>query len=251
MEKFKSPKPTSHFTTKIKNIKIKAKDNETFHFSKSPNADKKHTNKNFIPIKSNKKNMTKKSIMNPSYSLSDLKSKINDKQMIPLTKKKNENIIKETKIFNIQNKPKGRSLEKVPSQNIQRNKNKTNNNSNNNNNDLNKKKDKIKNVNEIGKKNIIINTKKNNSAGKNNNSNNKNKNNNNVNNNKNINKNNNNNKNEKDKKSQINENNNTKSKSKSNLNDYNNIDILENINIDQEKLNQNENQKNNYKNYNK
>ena len=128
MEKFKSPKPTSHFTTKIKNIKIKAKDNETFHFSKSPNADKKPTNKNFIPIKSNKKNMTKKSIMNPSYSLSDLKSKINDKQTIPLTKKKNENIIKETKIFNIQNKAKGRSLEKVPSQNIQRNKNKTINN---------------------------------------------------------------------------------------------------------------------------
>ena len=252
MEKFKSPKPTSHFTTKIKNIKIKAKDNETFHFSKSPNADKKPTNKNFIPIKSNKKNMTKKSIMNPSYSLSDLKSKINDKQTIPLTKKKNENIIKETKIFNIQNKAKGRSLEKVPSQNIQRNKNKTINNSNNNNNDLNKKKDKIKNVNEIGKKNIIINNKKNNSAGKSNNSNNKNKNNNNVKNDKNINKNNNNNnnKNEKGKQSQINENNNTKSKSKSNLNDYNNIDILENINIDQEKLNQNENQKNNYKNYN-
>ena len=258
MEKFKSPKPNTRFTTEIKNIKIKAKDNESFHFSKSPNVAKNPSNKNFIPVKNNKKNMSKNGIMNPSYSVTDLKSKINDKQTtIPSSKKKNENIIKETKIFNIQNKGKGRSLEKVPSQNIQRNKNKTttNNSNNNNNNDLNKKKDKIKNVNETGKKNIINNTKKNNSAGKNSNSNNnvnKNKNNNNnnnhnVKNNKNIIKNNNNNnKNEMGKQSLTNKNNNTKSKT--NLNDYNNIDILENINIDQEKSNQN--QRNNYKNYN-
>ena len=225
MEKFKSPKGNTRFTKEIKNIKIKSKDNESFHYSKSPNVGKNHSYKEIISVK-NKKKSGKSDVLNPPNNKPNIKE--NDKQVITQTKNRNDNTVKEKKLSNIPNKGKGRSLERVPLENSNRNKN------NNNNLDLNKKK---KFVIDIGKKN----QKKNNSVGKNNNKNKNKKNNNNNNNN--INKSvNNNNITEQTKKNQLN-NNNNKNIKKEDLN----IDNMKNININEEKSNQ---IKNNYINYN-
>ena len=54
MEKFKSPKGNTRFTKEIKNIKIKSKDNESFHYSKSQNVGKNHSYKEIISVKNKK-----------------------------------------------------------------------------------------------------------------------------------------------------------------------------------------------------
>ena len=154
MEKFKSPKGDTRFSKEIKQIKIKSKDNESFHYSKSPNVGKNHSYKEIVSLK-NSKNSSKKDVLNPSNKKENNKEK--DKQVITQPKPRVEKVIKEKKLSNIPNKGKGRSLEKVPIENIHR--------KNNNNLDLNKKK---KNVIDISKK-----TQKNNSMGKNRNNNDK------------------------------------------------------------------------------
>ena len=158
MEKFKSPKGDIRFTKEIKNIKIKSKDTESFHFSKSPTIGKSKPTKEILPIKNIKKSLPKNEQLNPINNSVEIKSKGNEKQ-IQQKKNKNENIIKEKIISNVPNKGKGRSLEKVPLEN-------KNKNNKNNNLDINKKKDNIKNVMEIGKKHKY--RKRHNSVGKNN-----------------------------------------------------------------------------------
>ena len=219
MEKFKSPKGDIRSEKVIKNIKINSKDNELFHFSKSPNVPKNNPNKEILPFKNTKKPLPKNDLSNPTTNPIDIKAKDKERKIIPQTKNKTENIIKEKMIVNVPNKGKGRSLEKMPLEN----KGKNNKNINL---DLNKKKDKMKKVMEIGRKNKVI--KRHNSVGKNN----RNKNNKfsrtNIN----------------DKMKQIQINKNSKNK-KNNSNEYNNIDNMKNININEEKMNQN-----NYINYN-
>ena len=219
MEKFKSPKGNIRFPKEIKNIKITSKDNESFHFSKSPNLPKNNQKRESKPNPTKKESLPKGDF-NPNYNFSDMETKAGEKQMISQTKIKTGNIRKETIVFNIPNKGKGRSLERVPLENL------NNNNNKNPNANLNKRKDKFKNVMDIGRKNRNI-PKRHNSVGKNNV--NKNKNSNNI-----I---------DKMKQFKFNKN----KKNKNNLNDYNNIDNLKNININEEKLNQD---KNSYINYN-
>ena len=127
MEKFKSPKGNIRFPKEIKNIKIKSNKSESFHLSRSPNPSKYNPSREFIP------NLKKKE-----------EPKIGEKQIISQTKIKSGNIIKKTIVYNIPNKGKGRSLEKVPFENL---------NNNKKNFDLNKRKDKIKNALDIGRKN--------------------------------------------------------------------------------------------------
>ena len=226
MEKFKSPKGDIRFTKEIKNIKIKSKDTESFHFSKSPTIGKSKPNKEIFPINNIKKTLPKNEQLKSANNSIDIKPKENEKQ-IQQVKNKTGNIIKEKMISNIPNKGKGRSLEKVPLEN-------KNNKNNNINIKKKKKKDNIKNVMEIGKKNKYH--KRHNSVGKNNQ------------NNSNKNKVNRININEKMKQIQIKR----KNKNKNDINDYNNnIENMKNININEEKLNQNKNNNNNnYVNYN-
>ena len=238
MEKFKSPKGDIRFTKEIKHIKIKSKDNESFHYSKSPNVGKNHSYKEIISIKNNK-NTTRNDVLNPLNKKENIKEK--DKKVITQVKPRVDKTIKEKKLSNIPNKGKGRSLEKAPIENIHRNKN-------NNILDLNKKK---KLVIDIGKKS----PKNNNSVGKNKNNNDNIKNKNNK-----INggtnedmkkkiliRNNKNNKNENIK--NINNNKNIKNedinKNKNNKSEDINIDNFKNININEET-----GKKNNYINYN-
>ena len=222
MEKFKSPKGDIRFTKEIKNIKIKSNDAEPFHFSKSPTIGKTKPIKEILPIKNIKKSTPKNEQLNSAKNTVDIKPKENEKQ-IQQAKNKTGNIIKEKVISNVPNKGKGRSLEKVPLEN-------KNKNIKNNNIDINKKKDNIKSVMEIGKKHKY--RKRHNSVGKNNQ------------NNSNRNKGNRININEKMKQIQIKR----KNKNKNDVNEYNNVDNMKNININEEKQNQNQNN-NNYINY--
>ena len=97
----------------------------------------------------------------PYLSNNELNKNINEKKLFPQNKIKSDNTIKETVIFNIKNKSKNRSMEKVPlSYKI------TNNNERNKDFDPNQRKDRIKNVMEIGKRNKKS-PNKNNSCGKN------------------------------------------------------------------------------------
>jgi hypothetical protein len=221
---------------------MKTKDKEVFHYSRSPNLDKYYINKDFVTIKNVKKPLPKKGKISQTNIYSDLKYKPNEKQVISSIKNKKENFTKDTQLFNVSKKGKGKSLEKDKIENSRRIRNNIMN--------LNKKKDKNKNINDIGIKIKAnnINIKKNNSVGKSSNlMKNTNKNNNIKNSKNNINNYNNNNKSDKTKQNKTNK----IIKNENNLNEFSNLDDLQNINIEQEQLNQmNYHVPSNYINYN-
>ena len=218
MEKFKFPEVDIRFTKEIKNIRIKSKDVEPIHFSKSPTIGKSKPIKEILPIKNIKKSTPKIEQLNSTKNTVDIKPKENEKQ-IQQAKNETGNIIKEKVISNIPNKGKGSALEKVPLKNK---------NKNNKNVDINKKKDNIKSVMEIGKKHKY--PKRHNNIGKNNQ------------NNSNRNKGNRININETMKQIQIKK----KNKNRNDVNEYNNVDNVKNININKEKQNHNQNNNNYY-----
>ena len=121
MEKYKSPKATLRPSKEIKKIKIKSKDNESFHYSKSPNINKSFSNKDTISLKIKKNLTTKNDNSFASYNYSN--PKINDKNKISEIKIKSDNPIRETILYNVPTRSKGRSLEKIPSEVINRNNN--------------------------------------------------------------------------------------------------------------------------------
>ena len=121
MEKYKSPKANLRPAKEIKKIKIKSKDNESFHYSKSPSINKSFSNNDTVSLKNKKNLIIKNDISTASYNYSN--PKINDKNKISEIKIKSDNPIRETILYNIPTRSKGRSLEKIPSEVINRNNN--------------------------------------------------------------------------------------------------------------------------------
>ena len=167
-------------------------------------------------------------VVQPYQSNYELNKNINEKKLFPQNKIKSDNTIKETVIYNIKNKSKNRSMEKIPLSYKN-----TNNYERNKDFDPNQRKDRIKNVMEIGKRNKKL-PNKHNSCGKNCSNYNK------CNGGRNdltLN--------DSDKlKQTLMNKSNRINKMKNNINDFNNIDNLQNININQEK-----NKFNNYMNF--
>ena len=227
MERTKPPNMNIGYPKEFTNINIKSKINDSFISSKTPISYTRDLGSDKVA----KKNLEKKEI-SPVQSYNELKPKAKEKKSVPQVQNKTDNILKETILYNIPNKSKNRSLEKIPSLNISSNKNNKINNF-----DLNKK-DKIKNVLENEKKNKHF-PNKHNSCGKNTtNYGNyyKNKYNSTLNNN--------------DKFKQISINKSNKnSKIKKNIIDFNNMDNMQNININEERSNQIRNKKSNFLNY--
>ena len=95
MEKYKSPEANRYYIKEIKNIKIKCKDNDSFHYSKSPNVGKNNSDKEIYPYKTEKKTAPQNDFLIPRYNNTEIKTK--DKNKII----KNENPIKETILYNI------------------------------------------------------------------------------------------------------------------------------------------------------
>ena len=232
MENSKPPNSNIMRPKEIKIMLNKSKDSQQFFSTKSKNIDKNSSSTELGSFKNMNKNLDKKDELRPSQSCAELKTNPKEKKIIPKIQKKSGNLIKETKLYYINNKSKNKSLEKIPSFNINSNK-KNNLNSNKNN------KYKIKDAMEISKKNKNF-PNKHHSCGKNTSNYSKYDKTTNNNNFKDS---------DKFKKSQMNKNN----KIIKYKNEYNNKDNLKNININEEQSNliKNENNKNyNYINYN-
>ena len=105
MDIFKSPKTQFYFGNELKNIPKPPSKEVLSHLQRSPFLPKKETMKD-SQKNNQKKTNTKKNIFSPIQAQ---KKNLNPK------KTKSGNVIKETILFNVPNRGKGRSLEKVPS----------------------------------------------------------------------------------------------------------------------------------------
>ena len=157
MEKNKFPNISMGNPNDNRNLKKNTKNSEAFY-----PIQKQNIGNNISLEEMTIKNIGKMNrAVQPYQSNYELNKKINEKILNPQNKIKPDNTIKETVIYNIKNKSKNRSMEKVPlSYKIE------NNNERNKDFDPNQRKDRIKNVMEIGKRNKKL-TNKHNSCGKN------------------------------------------------------------------------------------
>lgn len=157
MEKNKFPNISMGNTNDTRNTKKNTKNSEIFYPIQKQNIGKNISIEEMTIKNFGKMNM----VVQPYQSNYELNKNINKEKLFPQNKIKSDNIIKETVIYNIKNKSKNRSMEKVPlsfkiENNYERNKDF----------DPNQRKDRIKNVMEIGKRNKKL-SNKHNSCGKN------------------------------------------------------------------------------------
>ena len=141
----------------IRNAKKNTNSNEVFYPIQKQNIGK-NISLEEMTIKNNGK-MNR--LVQPYQNNYELNKNINEEKLFPQNKIKSVNTIKETVIYNIKNKSKNRSMEKVPLSYKM-----TNNNERNKDFEPNQRKDRIKNVMEIGKRNKKS-PNKHNSCGKN------------------------------------------------------------------------------------